>query len=112
MTSLKVKFLILTLPIFLSCKKDVPVLNVPDCIQERIILFSQNPCEKKRVQSYHFQNKVVYSFDQIECGPDGWRDIYDSDCNYLGLLGGFGSIRTIDGEDFSKAVLLQTILGK
>lgn len=80
--------------------------GTPGCIQTIIKDFSKSePCAiGKTVNKYSFQGEIVYVFEPGLCGNDLATDVYDSDCNFLGFLGGIAGISEINGEEFSKAI--------
>ena len=87
--------------------------NIPECIQTIIDDFGkiESTCTTGAyVDEYNFQEKIVYVFDPGICGDDMASDVYDSNCNYLGYLGGFIGNDTINGESFSNhAIFRETI---
>jgi len=94
-----------------SCQLDIEP-GTPGCIQSRIKDFSDKgiPCETgKSVQKYSFQDMTVYVFEPGTCGNDMTADIFDSNCNNLGFLGGIAGNTEINGEDFSNAVFIETV---
>ncbi|MGZ3923670.1 MAG: DUF6970 domain-containing protein [Flavisolibacter sp.] len=87
--------------VLVSCKK---YNNVSECIQSKIEAFkkSETLCTGAAVKEYSFQGKVVYVFETVTCIADGGADVYDSNCNYLGTIGGFTGNVNIGGVDFGK----------
>lgn len=110
-------FLLINCVLVLACckmKKSVEQnSNIPNCIQTSIDLFSKSSCEKGlKVNEYTFQGASVFVFDQSNCGNDMTSEVFDKSCKSLGYLGGFMGNVTINGEDFSNAVLVKTIWEK
>jgi hypothetical protein len=106
----KLLFLIaITVLTFNSCKKLDIAKGTPGCIESKIKDFSNNAtCKDPNVKEYLFQNKNVYVFYQGSCGADLTSDVYDSDCNNMGYLGGIAGNTMINGEEFSNAVFIKT----
>ena len=96
-----------------SCTKlDIEEVT-PHCIIEKIKEFNKTSlCEDAKVEKYSFQEKIVYVFDQGNCGADMSADVIDSECNYLGYLGGLDGNGEINGENFTNAVFIKTIWKK
>ena len=95
--------------IFSACKKN-NLEKAPECIQNMIGEFEKNgsTCtDGAKVDKYNFIEKTVYVFDPGLCGDDMASDVYDSNCEYLGFLGGFIGNDTIDGESFSDQATYQ-----
>ena len=82
-----------------------------DFIKERIAIFSKNAqCKTgSKVSAYLFKNKLVYVFEEGSCGADMTAPVFDKDCNKLGYLGGFVGNVTIQGTNFSEAVLQEVV---
>ncbi len=104
----KFKFLILTVIIaaLTSCQLDIEP-GTPNCIKTKIKAFSKSEvlcASGKSVNKYSFQDRIVFVFDPGTCGADMAADVYDSECNYLGFLGGIAGNSEINGEEFSIAV--------
>lgn len=96
--------------IMLSCHKNKVDKNAPSCIKQRVNDFSKSCCNSNaKVDEYTFQNNTVYVFDEGNCGADMASQVYDKDCNSLGLLGGFAGNTKINGEDFSNAKHIKVI---
>ena len=95
--------------VILSCNKTNSE-NIPQCIQTKIEEFGKNQstCPTgAKVDEYKFQEKTVYVFDPGLCGDDMASDVYDSNCNYLGFLGGIMGNDTINGNSFSNKAIYQ-----
>ena len=105
MTKYKLLALILLVAVLTSCQLDIEP-GTPKCIKTKIKAFSKIEvlCPSgKKVSKYSFQDRIVFVFDPGNCGADMASDVYDSDCNYLGLLGGIAGMSEINGEEFSLA---------
>jgi len=87
-----------------GCKKEH---NIPQCISEKITSFSSSlVCQNgASVKEYSFQGGLVYVFSMGNCGADLSAGVYDSNCNYLGFLGGFTGNTKINGVEFSTAAV-------
>jgi uncharacterized protein DUF6970 len=59
-----------------------------------------------------FQNETVFVFTLGTCGADLQSEVIDSTCKTLGVIGGIDGIMEINGESFSNAVFVKTILKK
>jgi hypothetical protein len=94
-----------------SCQLDIEH-GTPGCIQAKIKDFSDKgiQCETgKSVNKYSFQGMTVYVFEPGICGSDMAADVFDSNCNNLGFLGGIAGNTEINEEDFSNAVFIETV---
>ncbi len=77
-------FCFTNLLIFSSCKK-----HDQTCIEELFDGFKTNSgCFESQIDEYLFSNKTVYVFENQFCCCDHTSDVYDTDCNNLGFLGG------------------------
>jgi hypothetical protein len=101
------------IPIFLfalsACKKS-NLEKAPECIQQKIGEFEKNEstCSNgAKVDEYKFQGNIVYVFDPGLCGADLSSDVYNSNCEYFGFLGGIIGNDTINGESFSNHATYQ-----
>lgn len=97
-----------------SCNKLDIEAGTPKCIENKIKSFNKTPiCDNADVTEHIFQGKTVYVFNPGNtCGADMTSEVIDSDCNSLGLLGGFSGNTTINGEKFSNASFVKTIWKK
>ncbi|NLE64160.1 MAG: hypothetical protein GX612_10050 [Bacteroidales bacterium] len=96
-----------------SCTKFGIEEGTPPCIIEKIKEFKKTPlCMDQKVDKYSFQEKIVYVFDEGSCGDDMSAGVIDSECNYLGHLGGLDGNGEINGENFKNAVFIKTIWKK
>lgn len=97
-----------------SCDKYEIADGTPACIEQLIKEFSAEiECTLAvDVRKYEFQGGNVYLFKPGDCNPDVGSEIYDSECNSLGFLGGTDDNQIINGEDFSNAVLNSVIWSK
>lgn len=98
-----------------SCNKPDIAKSTPKCIKKEIkdLNKSSISCEDYEVEEYIFQEKTVFVFSPGTCGDDLAVAVLDSDCNYLGSLGGLAGNKTINGEDFfSNAIFIKTIWKK
>lgn len=84
------------------------------CLSEKIESFSKEQnCESNiSIKSYEFQGEFVIVFDPGNCGADMAAEVFDFDCERLGLLGGISGNMEINGEDFSNAVFKETVWEK
>ncbi|MFH0866391.1 MAG: hypothetical protein V1904_09350 [Bacteroidota bacterium] len=99
----------ITVMTFTACNKLDIEKGTSACIENKIKDFSKNAvCKDPKVEEYLFQNKNVYVFYQGSCGADMTSDVYDSDCNSMGSLGGIAGNKLINGEEFSNAVFIKT----
>lgn len=108
-------FIYLTLFISISsCNKEEIADGTPACIEQLIKEFnSETDCiVAVDVRKYEFQEENVYLFKPGDCGGDMGSEIYDSECNSIGFLGGADENQIINGEDFSNAVLISVIWSK
>lgn len=96
-----------------SCSRVDVEEGTPACVEKKIKDFSKSSsCNDAHVDKYTFQGNTVYVFEEGLCGADFTTEVIDSDCNALGSLGGIAGITTINGEDFSNAILVKTIWEK
>lgn len=87
--------------------------TLPECISKKIELFEKESCNKgPSVKEYIFQAKRVFVFSQGNCGNDMTSEVVDQNCVNLGYLGGIAGNISINGEDFSKALLVKTVWEK
>ena len=96
--------------IFNDCKKSSTTISA--CIQEKIDSFKTSAICKHgaTVQEYSFQGKLVYVFDERNCCCDMAASVFDANCTYLGMLGGFLGFTKINGVVFaSNATLKRTL---
>ncbi|PIQ20522.1 MAG: hypothetical protein COW65_14465 [Cytophagales bacterium CG18_big_fil_WC_8_21_14_2_50_42_9] len=85
-----------------SCEKANIAPGVPACAVKQIKEFKkESSCDDGAVAEYKFQNKTVYVLSDGNCIADGGSQVIDSDCNYLGYLGGLVGSREINGVDFA-----------
>lgn len=105
MKRLKHFLIILTIVGFVSCQKPDIEKDTPSCIEDLIADFDkEQSCDNGvSVRKYSFQNETVFVFDPGTCGDDLTSEVFDSDCNSLGYLGGISGNTEINGEDFSTA---------
>ncbi|MFY0687927.1 MAG: hypothetical protein JXQ90_12220 [Cyclobacteriaceae bacterium] len=92
----------------MSCNESDLEAKVPGCIQQEID--EMTTCgEEAAVEEYLFQNDTVFVFHMGNC-PDAGSSVLDSECNYLGLLGGIAALREINGVDFwENATLIRVV---
>jgi len=84
--------------VLFSCKKSV---SLSDCLQSKVDQFKTSVQRTNAdIAEYNFQGKLVYVFSHGGCFADAGAEVYDSDCNYLGTIGGFIGGTKIDGQDF------------
>lgn len=88
-------------------------VDLPTCISKKIEVFEKESCKKgPSVKEYTFQAKRVFVFSQENCGSDMTSEVVDQNCVNLGYLGGIAGNTSINGEDFSKALLVKTVWEK
>lgn len=97
-----------------ACKKFDIADGTPECIEQLIKDFnSETDCiVAVDVRKYEFQGGEVYLFNPGDCETDEGNQIYDSDCNSIGFLGGIDDNQIINNEDFSNAILISVIWSK
>ncbi len=84
--------------------------GAPECMVKKIKQFSNgHGCEDRSVGQYEFQGAMTYVMSPGTCGADMGADVFDEQCNLLGMLGGITGNTTINGGDFSKAVFVQLV---
>jgi hypothetical protein len=87
--------------------------GTPECMRKKIKQYAKGQgCDDRSVGSYEFQGKVVYVMSSGTCGADMGADVFDEQCNLLGMLGGITGNTTINGGDFSKAIFIETVWRK
>lgn len=98
----------------MACNKFDIADGTPACIEQLIKDFnSETDCiVAVDVRKYEFQGDEVYLFNPGDCETDEGSEIYDSECNSIGFLGGINDNQIINGEDFSNAVLISVIWTK
>jgi hypothetical protein len=110
----KIFVLIIMLPMMFSyCKKSKA--DPPDCINNLITnhVSSLFLCETgAQVDEYLFQGKTVYVFDPGNCGADMQTNVYDSNCNMIGALGGFIGNIYINNVRFDQNAIFQKTIWK
>ena len=102
---------LLLLIFFTGCTKNC-IENNSECLQSKIeeFKFKAICTDGASIKEYTFQDKTVYVFDQSQCMADGWADIWDKDCNFLGMLGGIAGFSKINDVAFyDNAKYKQTI---
>ena len=96
----------------LSCAKiDLDTVETK-CMRNKIKAFSRakSTCDSGAgVSKYIFQNQVVYTFYQGNCGADFLSEVFNVDCELIGGVGGFGGVKIVNGEDFGNAMFVETI---
>ena len=106
-------FLVCCVMLLAACKKNgTSTCGLTACMQAQIDQFKSSAISKTgaAVKEYSFQGKTVYVFDQTNCLDDGAAGVYDSDCNFLGMLGGIAGFGKINGVAFyENATYLRTI---
>jgi len=105
-------FMVALILSFYSCKKeeeDTPA--VPACMESAIVQFDlTKACRySAKVERYTFQRKTVFALAPGTCIADQTTDIIDIDCNTIGSLGGIAGNTIINGEEFSNAILIETL---
>ncbi len=103
--------LVVLVTIIFSCAKVEILLDVPECIEEKIReLAKGGKCKSgASVEEYHFQNRTVYTFSEGNCGADFQTDVLDEQSNSLGALWGISGNKIINGENFTEHA---TFIGK
>ena len=69
-------------------------------------------CDDRSVGKHEFQGGIVYVMSPGTCGADMGADVFDEECNLLGMLGGITGNGKINGEEFSKAIFIETVWKK
>lgn len=104
------KFVLSVIFILAGCTKIELSRSIPSCISDEIGKFKLNDsCDRSKVDEYLFQNKKVYVFDDQLCCCDHTAVVLNKDCQSLGFLGGFVGNNEINGEDFTKAILIRNL---
>lgn len=100
---------LLSIVILTACKKPDIAEGTPECIQQKIKIFNKGltACEGANAKQYQFQGKTVFVIWDGDCVSDGGGNVYDSECNNLGFLGGIGGLSQINGVDFFKNATLE-----
>lgn len=74
---------------------------LPTCINEIIEHLEIHHCDDSaNIAQYRFQNEIVYKIDPGHCADDQSYDVIDSNCEVIGMLGGFAGTSKINGIDF------------
>lgn len=108
----RISLLTLLFCLLIGCSKDEVPSDAPSCIQKLIHDFSENDstCDGSAfVREYRFEGEVVYAFDPGNCGADFGGNVYTSDCDIIGFLGGITGNTKINGVEFSTATLIRVI---
>ena len=81
------------------------------CIDDRIANLGSEICsDGASVKRYTFQGETTYAINVGNCVVDYHDLVLDEECDTLGLIGGFGGLSEINGEDFyANATLQETI---
>ncbi|MCB9256696.1 MAG: hypothetical protein H6579_06175 [Chitinophagales bacterium] len=101
-------FLFITL-FLIACNKSSD--KSLDCVESAITKFQlESFCNSgSSVKSYHFQNEVVFVFEEGACGADFTSLVLSSSCDTLGYLGGITGNAIIQGENFNSASLIGVV---
>jgi hypothetical protein len=87
--------------------------GTPDCMVKKIKEYGNGQgCDDRSVGKYEFQGGIIYVMSPGTCGADMGADVFDDECNLLGMLGGFAGNTKINGDDFSEAVFIETVWKK
>jgi hypothetical protein len=88
-----------------------PFPGTTNCVEARINSFSKDPfiCTDAKVDELSFQGKTIYIFNFGTCAIDGASNVIDSDCAYLGTLGGLTGNTKINGEEILNAVFIRNM---
>jgi len=103
-------FALLVLVFITGCRKNC--IDGSECLQTKIEQFRLNVIcpEGASIKEYTFQDNTVYVFDQTGCMADGWANVWDKNCNLLGMLGGMAGFSKINGVAFyDNATYVQTV---
>ncbi|RYD59018.1 MAG: hypothetical protein EOP56_01955 [Sphingobacteriales bacterium] len=104
---------LLLLTLCVGCHKVDVKTGTPKCIAKQIKAEdSKHTGVGAKVIKYKFQGKDVYVLDLCHKCPDAGSEVLDSDCKSLGSLGGMIGNCLINGEDFSKAEMIETVWQK
>jgi len=105
--------LLFMVTILSSCTRLQIEKSTPTCVKDKIVEFKKSKiCDDLSVEEYTFQGLTVYVFNSGTCGADLQSEVIDSDCNYLGALGGIAGNIEINGEIFSNAIFIKTVWKK
>lgn len=85
--------------------------DIDECIEQHIAGFGTEICSSGAwVKKYTFQGETTFAIHPGECGADMADLILDENCDTLGIVGGFGGLTDINGEDYyANAVLVNTV---
>ena len=109
----RTSILLLLATFSISCNKLDIEKGTPKCIEKKIKDFNKSSiCKNANVEEYTFQGSTVYTFSPGNCGADMATEVFNSDCKSIGYLGGIDGNTVINGEEFSKAILIKTIWKK
>ena len=101
-------FLALTIVVTSSCNQHN---DIDLCIEERIANFGSEVCENDAsVKEYTFQGETTYAISFGSCLADYHDLILDAECDTLGLVGGFGGISDINGENYYQNAILEATI--
>ena len=98
----KLAIVLLFLPLLFACGEDEVQREAPRCIVELIDDLDDACDEGAQIVEYEFNAKTVYYVSDGLCYPDAAAAVYDSNCNLLGILGGFGGLTDIEGVNFQE----------
>ena len=102
--------LILSLLTLIGCEKIDK--DCPDCIlkQTREFIKAQTCDTGASVTEWLFQGEHVYMFSDGTCGADFGASVLSQNCEFIGNLGGFAGVATINGINFHQnATIIKTI---
>ena len=118
---IKIKKYVLLLPLLafgseqLNVEKELNTdMVLSNCLKDKIETFSkEQTCQNDvNIKAYTFQGDTVLVFNPGNCGADMASEVLNFNCERLGLLGGITGNTIISDEDFSNAVLQETIWEK
>ena len=91
-----------------ACKKDK---DFTACMETKVNAFKTEALcpQGASVKEYTFQGSEVFVFNDGDCGADMAINVFNSNCQSLGFLGGISGNTKISGVEFSTAVYVKTI---
>lgn len=85
--------------------------DIDDCIENRIANFGSEVCENgATVKQYLFQGETTYAINYGPCIADYHDLILDENCDTLGLVGGFGGVTDINGDNYYDTAILESTI--
>jgi hypothetical protein len=76
---------------------------LPNCLIDEIGFLGEHQCDDSaNIAQYRFQKSIVYLIDPGYCADDQSYEVFNSDCEVIGQLGGFVGNEEINGLNFYK----------